>query len=108
MHREARQAGRNLTYDWKRTSPDSHYDFSAYDGKLNIGRIYREDRNLKSGQWFWSMTAVLPGAAGVACSGYLLTKDQAATQVELVYTVLKARAEAEAELNDGVISPDPD
>jgi hypothetical protein len=106
-HRQAARAGRNFLYDWKRTDPDSHHDFAAYDGKLNIGRIYREDRNVKSGLWSWSMTAVLPGGAGVICSGYLQTKVQAATQVELVYTVLKARAEAEAEFNDGSISTDP-
>jgi hypothetical protein len=98
-------AGRMFQYQWKRTDPDSHHDFAAYDGKLNIGRIYREDRNLKSGQWFWTMTAMIPGRNGVVCDGYLPTKEQAATQVESAYTVLKARAAAEAEHNDGHVGP---
>lgn len=96
--------GAKFQYRWNRTFPDSHFDFSASDGKVTVGRVYREDRNLKSGQWFWTMTAIIPGRHGVTCHGYLPTKDQAVTQVEATYTVLKARAEAEAECNEGVVS----
>lgn len=96
-------AGRRFRYEWRRTLPDSRHDFAAWDGKVNVGRVYREDRNRKSGQWFWSMTASVAGRAGVACEGYLPTKEEAVKKVENVYAALKARAAAEAEWNEGVV-----
>src|SRR5262245_22603288 len=47
--------GRRFRYTWTRTWPDRHHDFSAKEGEMAIGRVYRLAGVCE--RWKWAMTA---------------------------------------------------
>ena len=79
-----------MKYRWARTWPDDRdwqgkavEDYVAFDGELNIGRIYLDQQTLRKSQWRWAggypvgyRTVIMPN------SGWLPTSALAAQQVE--------------------------
>lgn len=45
---------------WRRSFPDKSHDFTAYDGELTVGRIYRHWDGVRW-QWFFQQ---IPASSG--------------------------------------------
>ena len=45
------------TLTWTRTRPDRQFDFSAADGELRVGRVYRMMDGPADRYWQWHMYA---------------------------------------------------
>ena len=45
---------------WRRSFPDTSHDFTAYDGEITVGRIYRH-WDEKRWQWFFQL---IPASSG--------------------------------------------
>ena len=82
---------RRFKYTWMRTAEDRAEDYSAFDGALIIGRVYRL-KSTTAGGWWWGSQAALEWhgtARGVAS-----TLDEACHAVEAEYDALVARIAA--------------
>jgi hypothetical protein len=55
---------RRFAYTWFRTWEDRPYDFSAKDGDLRIGRVYRMTGGPADAKWRWAMTAQIGNRLG--------------------------------------------
>lgn len=72
---------------WTRTvigGKTAAYDFSASDGDVNVGRIYKHTTHGGPANWFGAMQAWGPGIDrhGIQCSGLVATKDEAVAAVQ--------------------------
>ncbi len=78
---------RRFKFAWSRTWPDRLQDFSAADGELQVGRVYRiagvDER------WKWTMTAAI-GNRLDSTAGIEITRDEACDEVESEYEAMKA------------------
>jgi hypothetical protein len=73
-----------FAYTWRRTRPDRSHDFSAKDGELRIGRVYRLTGGLNDGKWRWTMTSALGNRLGTD-GGVVDNNDEACRAVEESY-----------------------
>jgi len=79
MSRESR-----LMFTWTRTWDNQPHDFSAFDGDLRIGRVYRILGEPSGRRWRWTMTATVGNRVGTG--GNLVDgRDEACRQVEQAY-----------------------
>jgi ribosomal protein S5 len=79
---------RRFRYTWFRTWDDRPHDFSAKDGDLPIGRVYRLAG--VGERWKWAMTVRIGNRLG-SSGGILGTRDEACDAVESAYEAMKAR-----------------
>ena len=54
----AKERPRRFKYTWMRTAEDRAEDYSAFDGALIIGRVYRL-KSTTAGGWWWGSQAAL-------------------------------------------------
>ena len=86
---------------WARTKIGGQtkpYDFAAYDGVTNVGRIYRHDTSERQrGNWYWSMYAFGRSVDrdGVTCTGIASSKPEAAQMVERTYAACLEKGSAQ-------------
>jgi hypothetical protein len=84
-----------MTITWMRTSdafPDldrSDTDFTAFDGKDIIGRIYLFETRPEQGLWLWTMMATGPGWPFNARSGRETQRGEAGRRVVEAYNLLR-------------------
>ena len=71
-------------YTWQCTWPDRSHDFSAKDGDLPIGRVYRMTGGPGDKKWRWTMTAALGNRLG-ADGGVADNRKEACRLVEQSY-----------------------
>jgi hypothetical protein len=85
-------------YRWSRTwgtetgiDGKPHEDFSGYDGKANIGRIYLDQQTLKAGQWRWAIAYPKGGQPWMPNCGWLPSAAEAARHIEETWDKQKER-----------------
>jgi hypothetical protein len=75
---------RRFMFTWTRTQDNQPHDFSAFDGDLRIGRVYRILGEPSGRRWRWTMTAKIGNRVGTG--GNLVDgRDEACRQVEQSY-----------------------
>jgi hypothetical protein len=85
-----------MALTWSRTviaGKANPYDFSAADGGISVGRIYRNDTGgFSKGSWFWTMNAFGPGVdrSRAQCTGLAETKEEAVTLVEKAWVACRS------------------
>ena len=77
---------------WRRTWPDCPHDFSASDGDLPIGRVFRIEGGPVDGKWRWTMTASLGNRLGNS-GGTADSRDHACHAVETAYVAFRAKSD---------------
>ena len=92
---------KKFLFEWRRTWGDEKpFDYSAKDGNVNIGRVYKVNGGPEHDQWHWAMHAFLPlpaegpkkGAIQGSDDGTADTRDEACRQVEESYLRMRHRA----------------
>jgi hypothetical protein len=76
---------RRFALTWSRTWPDRPHDFSAKDGEIPIGRVYRLTGGPADRSWRWTMTAYLDDGRQGSASGVVASRDEACKAVEEAY-----------------------
>lgn len=79
-----------LDLAWTRTWEDRSHDFSARDGELLVGRVYRMMGGPADRKWRWSMFAIVRNRHGTA-GGVVDDRDEACMTVEDAYRWLSQR-----------------
>jgi hypothetical protein len=90
-----------MAITWMRTSDAfrdlnrSDKDFTAFDGKTIIGRVYELEQDREKGLWSWSMSADLPGPTFTNRSGREARRGDAGRRVvEAYHLFLQTRRDA--------------
>jgi hypothetical protein len=66
-------------------------DYQAFDGDVEIGRIYLDQQTLKAGRWMWSIQYPKGGKPYQPNFGWETTAAEAAKVVEDLWDEQKAR-----------------
>jgi hypothetical protein len=85
---------RRLELTWSRTWPERSYDFTANDGPILVGRVYRALSSSEGGRWNWMMTAMIGDNTGTT-SGSADDRDDACQKVERNYRMFRQRIGAD-------------
>jgi hypothetical protein len=88
--RQERDGMRRLELTWSRTWPDRSHDFTANDGPILVGRVYRALGGPEGGHWKWAMTAMIGNNTGTT-SGVAADQDDACLKVERNYRLFRQR-----------------
>jgi hypothetical protein len=91
--RDEKAALRRFELQWARTSSDRSHDFSAYDGELLVGRVYRLTAGPDDRKWSWSMTARIDGTRVGTETSVADDRDAACLAVERAYRRFGQRIE---------------
>jgi hypothetical protein len=79
---------RRFELQWSRTWTDRSHDFSAYDGELLVGRVYRILGGPADRQWRWSLMALV-GNRRATDSGVADDRDSACMAMERAYRLFR-------------------
>ncbi len=92
---------KKFLFEWRRTwRGEKPFDYSAKDGNVSIGRIYKVNGGPEHDRWHWAIHAFLPltaegpkmGAIQGSEDGTADTRDEACRQVEESYLRMRHRA----------------
>ena len=76
---------------WSRTSSDTHYDFTATEGDLEVGRVMKNLSGPNADTWFWACTGCDRSEADQKpLDGEVQTKDEAIEALSEAWALAKA------------------